>query len=493
MPAPNILLITADHMRADCVGANGNDFIETPNLDRLAREGVNFTNAFTPNPICVPARATITTGNYSHRATGSKNNGGLIRDDQPRIAQHFRDAGYATSALGKLHYVPYAPPGEPRLLHGFEYAELCESGRILRRYDPEGKRRGLEDYHDYLYDVGWGGYERAHGVGNNDIHPAPSPLPKEHYVDAWVADRSIARLREHVETRGDQPFFMWTSFPKPHSPYDPPEPYHRLYDPRDLPAAHGDVSMLAGRNPQITRIRLTHGIDRFSPEMIRLARAFFYGCVTFQDEMVGRLLDCLEEIGLRDNTIVIYTADHGDLLGDFGGFYKANMLNGSVRVPAIWSAPGVFRSGVSSSDLVGGQDILPTVAALTGVGLEEEVHGLDLSDMLASGAPVGRDFYVSQCLDPPWQSYMICDGKTKYCYSEANGTEEFYDLENDPNELQNLAAQVDLQPWRRRVVQWCRDHGDSGALDGDGLKRTEMPIEEIEAEFRPNSMGWRWY
>lgn len=132
----NILLVTGDHTRHDALACNLDarqscslaQVVKTPSFDRLASEGVTFRNSFTPNPICVPGRASITTGNYSHKCTGSKSNGGRIRDDQPKLAEHFAQAGYATYAIGKLHYVPYSPPGEPRLLHGFEVAELMGSG-----------------------------------------------------------------------------------------------------------------------------------------------------------------------------------------------------------------------------------------------------------------------------------------------------------------------------------------------------------------------------
>ena len=130
---PNILLITADQLRADALGCYGNEICRTPNLDALAGGGVVFENAFTPNPICVPARASITTGNYSHVCTGTKSNGGRIKDDQTKLAEHFVANGYEAYACGKLHYAPYAPPGEPRLLHGFQHCDLHESGRLVNQ------------------------------------------------------------------------------------------------------------------------------------------------------------------------------------------------------------------------------------------------------------------------------------------------------------------------------------------------------------------------
>ncbi|MFQ6041662.1 MAG: sulfatase [Candidatus Poribacteria bacterium] len=503
MTKPNIILITADHMRHDALACNGNKFIQTPNLDRLAKSGITFSNSFTPNPICVPARASITTGNYPHKCTGFKTNSGKIKDGQPLIAQHFADAGYRTYAIGKLHYVPYSPPGKPRLLHGFQHAEITEEGRILRQFDPHGLQGGLEDYHDYLYEIGWGGYERAHGVGNNDVHPAPSPLPEEHYVDSWVAMRSIHYIKKHLEVEGKSPFFMWISFPKPHSPYDPPEPYHRLYDARKIPPPAGNVEMLENKSPVLKLMRANKAWELFPPQGVQLARAYYFGMVTFQDKMIGKILDFLEEEALRENTIIIYTGDHGDLLGDFGCFYKGNFLNGSVKVPFIISAPGLIPKGQIRSDcfaklamtlLVGLQDVLPTLSGLTKTPLNQNVDGIDLSEVLANDRAC-REFYVAQCGHSPWQSYMLCDGKWKYIYSEANGFEELYDLKTDPNELCNLAFESKMKSavshWRSLLISWCKENGDTGMLDGNNLRKSNVNVEE--ATFQYQSMGWRWY
>ena len=491
----NLLVITADHMRHDAIGCNGNAFVQTPNIDRLASGGVTFANSFTPDPICVPARASITTGCYPHRATGLKANSGRIRDDVPKIAEHFAAAGFRTYAIGKLHYVPYAPPGEPRLLHGFGHAELCEEGRILNQYDPEGKIEGLEDYHDYLKSVGWGGYERAHGVGNNDVHPSPSPVPAEHHEEAWVANRSMAILKKHKTDHPGQPFFLWASFTKPHSPYDPPHDYARRYDPRDIPAPIGEPASLEGRDRELERRAKRYGWDRLSPEGVRLARAYYYGLVTFHDEMVGRILQRLEDEGLADDTVVVYTADHGDLLGDFGRFFKTCFYDGAVKIPLIVRAPGAAPEGEVRDHLVGLQDILPTACALTGAPAVEGVDGMDLSDILRNDITPGRDAYVAQTGGPPYQKYMIRTAQWKYIYCQEGPTEELYDVTRDPQELNNLAGNPayhgQAERLRNDLVHWCIEHGDESMLDGGKLAETP-PVEE-ETTFNAGSMGWRWY
>ncbi|MCK4276132.1 MAG: sulfatase-like hydrolase/transferase [Phycisphaerae bacterium] len=496
MPSkPNILLIMADQLRADALGCYGNDVSRTPNLDALAAGGVCFENSFTPNPICVPARASITTGNYSHRATGVKENAGLIRDDQPRIGAHFASCGYETYACGKLHYVPYAPPAAPRLLHGFAHCDLTESGRILKKFDPKGELRGLEDYHDYLADVGWAGFSRAHGIGNNDVRPCPSPVPSEHHVDHWVADRTIERMQSHVRNVSEKPFFIWCSFPKPHAPYDPPAEYVNMYDVRDIPPPVGDESMLADRNPFLQWTRITHALDSLSPQARRVIKGYYYGLIAHQDAQIGRVLDALNQTQQGDNTIVVYVADHGDLMGDFGMYFKCSFLEGSVRVPIIVKGPGIPAAG-RRKQLVGLQDVLPTLAELTDCPLVDEVDGVSLVPASRHDSAEVRDIFYSQCLDTPNQSAMVCDGRFKYIYSQAGPTEQLYDLQADPHELVNLASRSDheqlLEPWRRRLIDEARRVGDTAILDGEDLVSSKLDRASYAA-LGVTEMGWRWY
>lgn len=490
---PNVLLITADQMRGDALGCNGNSFIRTPHLDALATRGVTFTNASSPNPICVPGRACITTGNYPHVCTQVKNNGGFIDPGQIKIAQHFSDAGYMTAAIGKLHYVPYAPPGQKRLLHGFEYCELCESGRVLSLYDPRGTLRGVEDYHDYLVDVGFGGYERAHAIGNNDVHAGPSALPAEHHEESWVASRSIAKLEDHLARNPDRPFFMWSSFAKPHSPYDPPEPYNRAYDPREVPPPAGSAELLGDRDPMIRTWPVAYGWERMSPQAVQYSRAHYYGMVTFQDEMIGRIIDFLRQAGQLENTVVLYTADHGDLLGDFGCFFKCSMFAGSVGIPFVAAGPGISVQGANEC-LVGLQDVLPTLAGLSGNPLPREVAGHDLSPILADANAGGRETYVSQCMDSPNQRYMVRTGRYKYVYHELGGVEELYDLPDDPQELHNLSAEKRelREQFRGALLDWVRENGDEQMLDGDDLV-VSPEDSSMHTELQAGRLGWRWY
>ena len=497
MPRPNILLITADQLRSDALGCYGNAVCRTPNLDALAAQSVVFDWAMTPNPICVPARACITTGNYPHVCTGHKENTGRIRPDQVKLAEHFAGCGYRTYSCGKLHYVPYARPGQPRIVHGFEHAEIAESGRWLCEVDPTGQVRGLEDYLDFLADRGWGGYSRAHGHGNNDVRPCISPLPEELHVDHWVADRGIACLRRHAQRGDGRPFLLHCGFPKPHAPLDPPHRFVSLYDPRTIPPPAGDESLLADRNPYTARERITHAQDSLSPAARQVIKAYYYALITHQDEQIGRLAAALRETGQWDSTIIVFTSDHGDLMGDFGGYFKCVFLEGSVHVPLLVRAPGAAPG--RRAQLAGLQDILPTLAGLSDCPLPQAVQGLDLSPVLADSAAPGRELFYSQCLDQPRQSAMVFDGRWKYCWAQEGPTEELYDLQADPRELVNLASRESgmarealLEPWRRKLMAEATRLGDTGIISGGRLASTLLDRASF-AKLPVSGMGWRWY
>lgn len=497
---PNILFIMSDQLRADALGCAGNPHVQTPNLDRLAAEGIHFANAFTPCPLCVPARISVTTGCYPHKAAGSKQNNGRISPGFPLLGEELNRRGYETYAVGKLHYHPYQPPGTPRTTHGLTHVELAESGRIVHKYDPLNTTRGLEDYLDYLETVGWGGYSRGNGLGNNDIFPAASVIPTEHYVDSWVADRAIHHLQTHVREKADKPFFMWASFPKPHSAYDPPHPFDCMYDPRTLPAPIGDISLIRERGiGTLHQDYIRYGWHTLSPAAKQVIKAHYYGLVSLQDQLVGRLLAFLDDNGLRDNTIVVFTSDHGDMLGDFGLFFKKMFYNGSVRIPLLFRYPGVTPTGVKSQAMVGLQDLLPTLLSLGGQPLERPIDGLDLSPVFAGKRAEVRTFFVSQCNNgAPDRRYMVTDRRWRYIYHEYGGIEELYDEQEDPQELRNLASErtqetksitEDMRNW---LLRWCIDNKDENMLEGGKLARSDAPIA-MEPTRRKEPFGRRYY
>ena len=250
------------------------------------------------------------------------------------------------------------------------------------------------------------------------------------------------------------------------------------------------------RSPPKHAEAITHGWPMWSPQTYQVARAHYYGQITFQDEQIGRVLERLETQGQLDNTVVVYTADHGDLLGDFGFFAKCCFYNGSAKIPFLIRWPRALRQGVVTDQLVGLQDLLPTLAALAGIALDQAVDGMDLAPLLRGESAPERDWIVSYCLGKGQQLYMVADKRWKYCYSEIGGSEELYDLLDDPNEEWNLADQAAMVPvletMRQRLRSWAEENGDAEILDGDGLARTDKDVLANVA-FRPNTMGWRWH
>jgi arylsulfatase len=495
---PNILLIMCDQMRYDAIGANGNDQIRTPNLDRLARESVHFTNAYSPNPICVPARASLTTGFYSHKCIGRKSNDGVIKDGFPLLGVELQKRGYKTYCMGKLHYLPYMPTPEERVTHGIETVELYESGRMLQKFDPNLERGGLEDYYDYLKEVGWHGYTRANGMGNNDVYAATAAIPEAHYVDTWVADRALCHMQQHLLVSPEQLFFMWASFPKPHSAFDPPRPYDAMYDPREMDAPAGNIDYLLEQGIDYSYAEYLRFMwDKLAPEAKKQIKANYYGLISLQDKQIGRLLQFLRDNGLEENTIVVYTADHGEMLGDKGIYFKRIFYDPAVHLPLFIKYPQKLPKAFKTPCLAGLQDLLPTLCSLVGAPLEVEVDGKDLTSVLTKNQKV-RDYYVSQCntADPDLptnQIYMITDGAWKYIYTVCGGIEELFDLQADPNELQNLAAALPAktETFRNLLRQWCLDNGDLEMLDGDQLLKTDRPTSKPQAPANP--FGRRFY
>jgi arylsulfatase A-like enzyme len=468
MKKPNILFVMCDQMRFDVLRFRGCGEINTPNLDKLAERSVFFENAFTPNPICVPARAAITTGYYPHKCTGHKDNRGAIKPGFPLMGQIFKDNGYSTYAIGKLHYLPYTPPGTPNTTHGFDVAELCEEGRMVAEFDPMDETGGVEDYHDYLKTVGWGGWTRGDGMGNNDVFPNTATIPKEHFVDTWAADRSIAHLDKHYHESPEKPFFMWTSFVKPHSAYSPPRPYDAMYDPRAMSAPTGSIDDIRKRG--LTYMYKNHREfmwDKFSPEAMKNIKAHYYGLITLQDEQIGRIIDNLEAKGVLNDTVIIYTADHGDMLGDFGLYFKSNMYNASIRVPFMVSYPEKMPCGTVSAALCGLQDILPTLLSLCGIDYSYNFDGMDLTTAVNGG---GRKEYIGQCLTGSEQQYMLCDSSYKYIYHALNGIEELYTMD-DIKELTNLAAEHPAltAKYKQSLTKWCVENGDETVINNGEL------------------------
>ncbi|MGC9347085.1 MAG: sulfatase family protein [Anaerolineae bacterium] len=449
---PNILLITTDQHNAEIMGCAGNHVVQTPHLDRLAEDGMLFSAAYTPHPYCTPARTTIFTGLYGHRHKVMYNMN--LREDRmdppewtglgadvlafPEIlAQH----GYRTSFFGKLH----TKQMEDKAL-GLEFMRLAEGKGQFVDYGT-----APDDYRQYLLDRGyppdiWRTWELpAYGR----LGYVTSPLPVEDYIDTWTASEALRYLDEV-----DEPFFSWVSFSGPHTPWDPPRPYDTMYTPNEIPLPVRREGELEEKHPRwVARLARTvpaipprstdpsveGGIDRayerLSEEETRAMLAAYYGQISLIDAQIGRLLDDLDGRGVRDHTVVLFTSDHGDYLGNNWAFYKYGAPYESLaRVPFIVSWPGVLASDQRSDALVSLTDVAPTFLELAGVSAVPDMDGRSLTPLLLGEQVRWRDAVfvdagqLRAIMTPTWKYIRWQDG-----------FEESYNRKEDPHDLYNLA------------------------------------------------------
>jgi arylsulfatase A-like enzyme len=413
---PNVLILFTDQQRYDTIQAAGYPHMITPNLDRLVAEGCLFTHAYTSNPVCMAARHDLLTG-LPGRAHGyfSNHRDQPIKDySLPTIARIFSENGYRTAAIGKMHFQP------PRMHHG--YSELIQMEEIPRRQD--------DQYVTFLKEEGLEDIQNIHGVRANLYHtPQTSQMDEEHHPNKWVADRSIAWL----EHNGDEPFFLFSSWIHPHPPWATPVEFQGLYKDRNIPTP----APITRKFPFVEPISEAHGDDD-TPEEIRSAREAYYSCVTHVDHHLGRILDYLQASGKLDDTLIIFTSDHGEMLYDRGMHQKSLPYDGASRVPFIVRYPDRVEKGVRSEAFVDLMDILPTCLDVCGLEYKGTKYQLVGDSVLAEEPRRSRDYQINST-GVGTSRYIMCRNHTyKYVFYYNGGTEEFYDMANDPQELVNL-------------------------------------------------------
>jgi len=443
---PNILLITTDQQRFDTIAALGNRHIHTPHLDWLADEGIAFTRAYSDAPVCMPARATIMTGKHGFNSglTGNQTSFSPMQR-YPTLPALLTRAGYQTRAQGKMHFHPM------RAHYGFEYVELpMEYYRECRRHPQCG-------------------LPKEHGVGENEMTPVISTVHELHSLTNWTVRRSI----DFLETRDDtRPFFLWTSFTKPHPPWDPCANYWALYQGRPVPdPVFGDWSASLEKMPQgfLAPTYLLNNAWRMSPEQLRDARRAYYACITHIDYQLGLLFARLREMGLLRNTWIVFTTDHGEMLGDHHMGAKSVFLEGSAHIPLLIRPPADSwdpkpHAGKKVETLVTLADLLPTLLAIAGVTPPADLDGADLMSFV-DRPDVERDFY-GVCDS----YYCLIRGRRKYLWAARGGEELLFDLERDPMERENLAgtaaASGELAELRRELIRRMAAHNSRHVADG---------------------------
>jgi arylsulfatase A-like enzyme len=467
---PNILLITSDQQHFSTMGAV-NPKIKTPALDRLCREGVRFDRAYCPNPTCTPTRASIITGMYPSQH-GAWTLGTKLFEDVPVVGDQLQKAGYATSLIGKAHFQPLASqPGiesiecQPimrdldfwRKFHGPWYGfEHIETARMHGSESHAGQHyaiwmeeKGLKNWRDYF--MKWPHEEQDFRRHWNQRH---WDLPEEFHYTPWTAERTIAQIE--WATQAGKPFFCWSSFHDPHPPYNVPEPWASMYDPDDMEPGRV-VSGEHDRNPDhfrmtqekrpdfIKRYFEDQGIHGFhshlhSYEEMKKDMAIYYGMVSFMDKHIGRILDSLDRLGVADNTIVVFSTDHGHFMGQHGLMAKgAFHYEDLIRVPFIVRWPKSMPGGKVSTDIQNLVDLPVTFLAAAGERIPGVMTGANQLSNWCEGK-AARSWSITEnhhtltkvhCRTYVEQRYKI----TVY----RNGTQgELFDLQEDPKELHDL-------------------------------------------------------
>lgn len=461
--ADNILLITTDQQRFDTIQALGNRSIFTPHLNYMASQGTAYTRCYADCPICVPSRTTIMTGQrgFESGVVSNATHAELMQRataERRTLPAILTDHGYQTKAMGKMHFDP------ARAHYGFE--EMTLPLDYMREYD------GRADT----------ARPKIHGVGECEFEPVLSTVEVKDSITAWTADGAV----DFLETRDPlRPFFLWTSFTKPHPPFDPCRDFWALYEGIPMPpAVHGDWSRTAEEAPQgfLAGTYENSNVYLFTPEQIAASRRAYYAMITQIDYSLGRIFGCMRENGLFKNTWVIFTSDHGEMLGDHFMAQKNLFFEGSAHVPLLIMPPQGrgLPVNVRVDSLAEIADIFPTILDIAGIEPPAEAMGRSLLR-----DPGERTFYGASL----GQHFCVMEGKMKLIYCVRGGHTLLFNLENDPMEQHDLSNDPAYAAVRDRLYGMLLSHAAEHCPDAvEGGK-----FKEIAPPRFPGDMPGRWY
>jgi choline-sulfatase/uncharacterized sulfatase len=446
----NVVWIVADQHNARFLGFRKLENIFTPNLDRLASEGVWFENAICQNPICTPSRVSFLSGQYCHNhgyyGLSGENPGGL-----PSIIGHFRSEGYRTAAIGKIHCPEYWVEDDCDVFH-----ETCDDCSIEGRspdYTAYLKSEGVLEREDHICLTEFG------DRGKQSVDARPSAVSYRQSQEGWAANRAVEFIQAAREE--EKPFFLFLSLPKPHQCYAPAQEFWDLYPEESLELPPNSDWDLAGKSPALRRRAAQWRKEPwrlFEPKTFEAGRLRklrgYLGCISHVDHAVGEVTDALDRMGLSSDTIVLYMSDHGDYACQHGIMEKAPGIcsDAVTRIPMIWRCPGLIKDGHCAKELVESVDVATTLPALAGLEPLLTGDGKDISGLLQGQAGEVRSLAVTEFA---W-SASIRQGKYRLVYypreffaqDYPDGFGELYNLQEDPWEMNNLY----FQPEFREVV-----------------------------------------
>ncbi|QQA43869.1 sulfatase [Pelagovum pacificum] len=449
---PNILWICTDQQRFDTLGCYGNTFVKTPNIDRLAEEGVLFENTYSQSPVCTPSRASFLTGRYP-RTTRTRQNGQDIPEDERLISRLLADGGYTCGLSGKLHlsacHPSVAPDHERRIDDGYAAFHWSHHPVPLMKRGATGNNWATNEYDLWLR-------ERGKGVTSTPVEEGSHVtygMPEEDHQTTWCAQKAITFIEAHEEL--DRPWMFSVNIFDPHHPFDPPEEYLKPYldrlDEIELPNYEDgelETKTLLQKLDHAGAYggRAGFDYDKMTEREHKLVRAAYWAMCDLIDSQVGRMLEALDRTGQRDDTIVIFMSDHGEMLGDHGIYLKGPYFyEEAVHVPLIISGPG-FQKGKRVKGLAELIDLAPTLLEAAGLPIYEGMQGQSILPQLTTDAESDKqDVYCEYYNAMPWhpadvnpQATMVFDGRYKISLYHTDGEVELYDLETDPKERTNI-------------------------------------------------------
>ena len=454
---PNILFIMSDQHSKAVAGCYHHDIVQTPHMDRLAQQGLTYENAFCASPLCGPSRVAWITGTQPHTNGVVTHNNSRHRSGKayrkcidpavPSLVDCMRQAGYDTYGAGFMHADQHVDGDDP-----FHELGFSQYGVSPRSYpDRVGKEvQQRYDRHHIISEMWEHSYRNVEGD--------PFPYGEDKMLATLVVDDCLEFIKQSDRSR---PFFAYAGFRAPHPPWCAPPRFHEMYDPGNIGELPNYLVNFTDRPRRVVERVNYYELWNLPEEMIRKSIAAYFGFVSYTDHCVGRLVEGIEAAGLREDTIIIYASDHGEMLYKNGICEKHTFFEDAVRIPLIISAPGAVPEAGRSEALVSNIDILPTLLAMAGVQVPESVEGKDLTPTF-EGAEV-QDVVFSEyyhSLDP---CRMVRDKRFKYIHTEEDIC-ELYDLENDPLESVNLA-------WYPQYANRIREMDD--------LAMTDWEIPEI--------------
>ena len=454
----NVLLICVDQWSGKFTGAMGHRVIKTPTLDSLVQCGINYSNAYSECPVCIPARRTIMTGlspkNHGNREYCEK----LEMPKVQTLAESFKKAGYQAFAVGKMHVYPQ------RNRIGFDDIILHEEGR---------NQFGVsDDYQVWLTEQGFGGEEFGHGMSNNEYLTRPWHLPEKAHPTNWSTREMIKMIRRRDPTK---PALFYLSYQFPHPPLVPIAQYFDMYEKEEIDSPVLSSDWLNVKNFTIAYLQQLG--KNYSLNLIRAARQAYYAQCTYIDHQLRLLIGTLREEGVLSNTLIAFTSDHGEMLGNHKMWGKRSFYENSAKIPMIISGEYIGNRNEEDTRLVGQIDLMPTLLDICEID-----HGLDL-DGLSVFSSNSHKYLFGEINEVPSATRMIHDGRFKLIYYPVGNYFQLFDLNNDPEEQINLVHQEEFFGKFReleKILIQNLNSGDEKWVHNDVLEGLE------DRDFSPN-------